>query len=137
MATIVPVEADVRIQSTANVSAIQYGEAVTAGDFCYVSTVDGKAYKSSALSQGEAYVTGIALATVGLDDFGAFTTGLNQAVDLGVAAATAELYVLSQTPGQIMPYSDLVAGDWICYASIGDENNLFTLKNQPVGLQKV
>ena len=137
MANIVPVEADVRIQSTANVSAIQYGEAVTAGDFCYVSTVDGKAYKSSALSQGEAYVTGVALATVAVDQFGAFTTGLNQAIDLGVVATTAELYVLSQTPGQIMPYADLLAGDWVCYAALGDANNLFTMKNQPIGLQKV
>jgi len=137
MAIVTPVEADVRLQQGGAVQSVQFGEAVTVGAYCYISTVDGKAYLSSNLSEGEAYISGVSMSNVALDEYGILTLGLLQPVDLGVAATVGQLYVLSSTPGKIMPYGDLTTNDWICYASLGDSSGLFSLRNEPQGLQKV
>jgi len=136
MATVVPVPADVRLQSGGSVQSVQAGEAIQAGDFFYISTVDNKAYLSDATASAEAYVNGIALSPAALDELFTATTG-GGAVDLGTPLVNGELYVVSTTAGSIMPYADLVATDWITWACLGDVNGHATIFHKAIGVQKV
>ncbi len=137
MANVVPVPSDVRIQGGTVTQQIQFGDAMNPGDFLYISTVNGKAYKSANADQGEAYISGVAVSIAGADEYGFAFTGNSQSIDLGVDSVPGELYVVSDVSGQVMPYGDLTTGDWICYAAIGTADLKFELFNNPLALQKV
>ena len=137
MANVVPVPSDVRIQENSRTTQVQFGEALIQGDFVYVSTVDNKAYKISNATEGTAYVTGVICSEGDADEYGFMFNGILQEIDLGVPAVVGELYVVSAVDGQIMPYEDMVAGEWICYAATGSANGLFQMFNNPLSLQKV
>ena len=135
MALITPVPADVRLQSGGSVQSFNAGEAMQAGDFFYVSAVDNKAYLSSAVTESEAYVSGIALSGCSLGEIFIGTSG-GGAVDLGTPLVDGELYVLSDFVGQVMNYGDLTTGDWITWACLCDANGHAVIFHKAIGVQK-
>lgn len=100
------------------------GEAVTAGQPCYLDTEDNKLYLAAAGAKTTARVKGVALHGAALDQpLRLQTTGT---ITLGAAAAIAAgtQFWLSETDGGIAPVVDLTAGGMYgTYLGVGNASN--------------
>lgn len=103
------------------------GEAVTAGQWCYIKSSDGKAYKADVdTTTAEANVKGMALNDAAADQPVKLAIGGN--VDVGSVLTAGETYVLSDD-GAMAPIGDLLAGDIVTILGVAlDADTLHILK---------
>ena len=133
MANLVPTH--VKLSSGSIINNIVAGETLATGQFYYLSSADNKAYACNNATQADAYVSGVVVTGGALDEYIVVTTG-GDPVDLGVTVVAGELYVVSAVDGQVMPYADLAATQWMTWACYGDANGNAVLFHKPMGQQK-
>lgn len=109
MADLTQTAADVRTASNAVTELVQAGEAITAGQPLYQKSSDEKYYKADAdAGQTEAGATVIAL--MNADQDGYLIVQSEGDVNVGATTVKGEVYVVSNTAGNIAPASDLASG---------------------------
>jgi hypothetical protein len=102
--------------STTKTIIVQFGETVTQGQPIYRSSTDSKYYRSDAnIAAGAA--SGIALTRGSTDGFGLMAlpgvASGQSMINLGATLAVGQVYCVGATAGTIVPYSDLVTGDFV------------------------
>ena len=102
------------------------GEAITAGEPCFIKAADDKVYPACCgLDDEAATFAGIATADAAVDTLVALQS--NGSLTLGATAAMVAdtMYVVSRNPGKIMRMVDLVMGDRaVVLGTCGDANTL-------------
>lgn len=141
MADLVIVDTNVaRAGNTGTYRAVQYGEAITAGEAVYQSTVDQKFYLTDSNDSSKPANTGqaaIAVSTGGVDQQGVVARG-NAVIELGAGVMTAgEIYVLSSAnTGGIAPSSDLGVGAELTIVGYAQTDALLNLTLNATGITK-
>ncbi|MAI41384.1 MAG: hypothetical protein CMP95_02890 [Gammaproteobacteria bacterium] len=141
MADLVIVDTDVeRAGNTGTYRAVQFGEAIAAGQAVYQSSVDQKFYLTDSNDSAKPSNTGqaaIAVSTGGVDQQGVVARG-NAVIDLGPSVMTAgEIYVLSSANvGGIAPSGDLGAGAELTIVGYAQSDALLNLTLNATGITK-
>lgn len=141
MADLVIVDTDVeRAGNTGTYRAVQFGEAITAGQGVYQSTVDQKYYLTDANDSAAPANTGqagIAVSSGAADQQGVIARG-NAVIDLGAGVMTAgEIYVLSSAnAGGIAPSVDLAVGAELTIVGYAQTDALLNLTMNATGITK-
>lgn len=141
MADLVITDTDVeRAGNTGTYRAVQYGEAITAGQSVYQSTVDQKFYRTDSNDSTKPSNTGqvgVAVTTGSADQQGVVARG-NAVIELGAGVMTAgELYVLSSaTLGAIAPSVDLGVGAELTIVGYAQTDALLSLTLNATGITK-
>jgi hypothetical protein len=141
MADLVIVDTDVeRAGNTGTYRAVQFGEAITAGQAVYQSSVDQKFYLTDSNDSAKPSNTGqaaIAVSTGEVDQQGVVARG-NAVIDLGPSTMTAgEIYVLSSANlGGIAPSGDLGTGAELTIVGYAQSDALLNLTLNATGITK-
>lgn len=111
MADLTITAADVEFgNSRQRFSTVQAGEAMTAGQVCYLNT-DGKYYTAVATSEAAAAVAGVVMKDVSLDGY--FPLGNQLEIVSGGTMVKGEYYFVSATAGAVCPHDDLVSTNYV------------------------
>ena len=141
MADLVITGTDVeRSGNTGTYRAVQYGEAITAGQAVYQSTNDQKYYLTDSNDSSKPANTGqaaIAMATGDADQQGVIARG-NAIIDLGAGVLTAgSIYVLSSNnAGGIAPEADLAVGAELTIVGYAQTDALLNLTLNATGITR-
>lgn len=111
MADLTQTAANVRQTSTTQIMTVTAGASVTPGMPVYRLAADGEYYPGDASALASADVKGIALGYA--DDGDPFSLAVGGDVDLGATLTVAEVYVVSDTAGAIMPAGDVSSGEFL------------------------
>lgn len=134
MADLIITAANVAFTSGSAPTAVQVGEAVTAGQALYPAS-DGKYYLGDADDSTKDAVTKIALSAAAADQYTA-VAGDGDTLDLGATLTVGETYVLSDTPGGIAPIGDLATGDYVTSLGVASAAGAITLDIDATGVVK-
>jgi hypothetical protein len=109
---------------------VQYGATVTQGQAIYKSSTDSKYYLAdSNLIAGSA--SGIAITPGAADGFGLMAVpGAvpgQSLVNLGSTLVVGQIYCVGPTAGTIVPYADLVTGDYVTILGVAKTAALLDL----------
>lgn len=109
---------------------VQFGETVTQGQPIYRSTSDSKYYRSDAnVAAGAA--SGIAMTRGAANGFGLMAlpgNASNQSlINFGVTLAIGQVYCVGAAVGTVVPYSDLIAGDFVTILGVARTTALLDL----------
>ena len=127
MADLVITPTNVAVQQSVGSVVVQFGETVTPGQAVYRSTSDSKYYLADCDASATAVVAGIALTYASADDYGYIISGKGQTLDIGATLVQGEVYVVSDTAGNIMPKSDLTTGQYLSIIGFGESSSVFRL----------
>jgi hypothetical protein len=136
MADLVITPTSVAVQSGGGGTLVQFAETTTPGDALYRSTSDGKYYLADCDTEPQAKVAGIAITYGAADDYGYMFAGQSQDINLGATLTSGEIYVVSDTAGNIMPYADLTTGQYLSIIGFAKSTSLLTLDVNITGLTK-
>jgi hypothetical protein len=107
--------------STATVSRVQAGEALTEGQVVYLKA-DGTYWKCDANEEAKAVAAGIVISPApAADDYCVIQTAGD--IDLGATLTVGEIYCVSDTAGGIMPCGDLSTGEYVTIVGIATAAN--------------
>lgn len=120
--------------------AVQYGEAIDAGDAVYQSSADQKYYKTDANDPAKPANTGeaaIAVASATTDQQGVIARS-NATLDLGAGVMTAGtvLVLSSANTGGIAPAADLAVGADLTIVGYAQTDALLNLTLDATGVAK-
>lgn len=141
MADLTITPANVKRSGTSGVyRAVQYGEAINAGEMVYQSTTDQKYYKADATDSTRPAQTAqlaIAVGSAGADQQGVVAKS-NAAVELGAGVMVAgTVYVLSSNAvGKIAPAADLATAADLSIVGYATTDELLTLALNVTGVAK-
>lgn len=103
------------------------GETVTAGQTVYMDVTTRKYVKADADGAAALRVPeGIALN--GASDGQPLTIQTEGDITIGATLTVGEIYVMSDTPGGIMPEGDLEAGDYVTVLGVAKSASVLALK---------
>jgi len=125
MAALSQTPANVALGSSAVVTSVIGGEAITQGMPVYRDLTTRKYLKADANVLAKSEAIGIALTPCGAD--GAYFVLLERAgnlVNLGATLVVGETYCVGRTVGQIVPIGDLTTGDYPCILGIATTTSL-------------
>jgi hypothetical protein len=124
MSDIIIAPADVELNSSVQGLFVQFGEAVSAGQCVYFDTATVKYFLADCDSASKSAVAGIVIsAGAAADGYGYIVGSSGAALAIGGTTSAGEVYVLSGTPGGIMPSTDLVSGQLVSVVGVGDTGN--------------
>jgi len=110
-----------------------YGEAVTAGQVCYLKAADGKFWVADCTtSAATATVRGIAMQSAAASQPGRLQT--SGGITIGAVVTVGTIYVLSAS-GLICPAADLATADWVSIIGVGTTASVITLGINNSGVQ--
>lgn len=141
MADLVITPSDVQRSGTAGTfRAVEYGEAINAGELVYQSTTDQKYYKADANDPTKPASTGqlaVAVASAGADQQGVVCRS-NATISLGAGVMTqGEIYVSSSNAiGKMAPAADLVAGADLTIVGYAQTDALLEIQLQVTNVTK-
>lgn len=121
MATITLTAANVRVGTSGTASVGVAGEAITAGDFLYLKSADGKYWKAVNTSEAEADIVGVALTNASTDGNVAYLNIVDQVTYLDHSTAVftqGKTYVVGDTAGTIMDAGDISTSDYVTVAGV-------------------
>jgi len=102
------------------------GEAIDAGEVCYLDSTTNKYKLADANdSSSTATVKGIAVNSAILDQ--PITVLQSGDINVGSVLTTAEVYVLSATPGKIAPVADLASGWYTSILGVAKDADTLTV----------
>jgi hypothetical protein len=136
MADLTITPTSVAVQSGGGGQLVQFAETTTPGDALYRSTSDGKYYLADCDAEATAKVAGIAITYGSADDYGYMFSASSQDIDLGATLTSGEIYVVSDTAGNIMPYSDLTTGQYLSIIGFARSTSLLKLDINVTGFTK-
>ena len=118
MADLTITATSVQPKARTNGTGVQFGEAVTPGQAVYKSTADSKYYLADCDVAATAPCSGISLSYAGADEYGFMFNQPGEGLDLGATLVVGEIYVVSDTAGNIMPFADLTTGQFLSIIGI-------------------
>lgn len=121
-ANVAVLSADTRVYSG------KIGEAMTAGQLCYLDSSDSKYKLSDASAAATARVQSVCLLGGSADAYGVFMDFADEYVTGGTMGSAGTQYVLSATAGAMCLLSDLTSGDYI--VTVGYSTSSTQLKPQ-------
>jgi hypothetical protein len=136
MADLTITATSVEVQNNAASILSKFGEAVTPGQVVYRSTSDSKYYLADCDDAAKSNIAGIAITYAAADSFGYVFTANGRDIDLGATLVSGEIYIVSDTAGNIMPYADLTTGQYLTILGFAKSTSLLTLDINNTGLTK-
>jgi len=128
MADLVITATDVEVENNNAGTFVRFGAAVTQGQVVYRSTADNKYYLADCDASATARAAGIVISNADADNYGYILSGTNAKINLGATLAQGEVYVVSDTAGNIMPITDLTSGQYITILGIAESTSLLRLR---------
>lgn len=117
MAAITPIETGSQLKGTsATVTTVTYGAAVTSGDILYRNSADGKYYQAQSSSAAAAAAVAIAVKSAGTDELGLIISAGEY--DFGATLVVGQVYCVGNAAGSLVPYSDLTTGDYVTIVGV-------------------
>ena len=113
MADVIITATDVEVVGSTEGRLVQFGVAVTQGQVVYRSTADNKYYLANCGVSTTARAVGIVISNCAINTFGYILGTKNAVINIGGTVAVGEIYVVSDTDGNIMPSTDLTSGQYL------------------------
>lgn len=128
MADLTITATDVEVENNNPGTWVRFGVAVTQGQVVYRSTADNKYYLADCDASATARAAGIVISNADADNYGYILSGTNSKINLGATLAQGEVYVVSDTAGNIMPITDLTTGQYITILGIAESTSLLRMR---------
>jgi hypothetical protein len=135
MADLVITATSVQPKGKVQGTAVQFGEAVTPGQSVYRSTSDNKYYLADCDAASTTVVAGVTLSYASADDFGYIFNAPGEKIDLGATLTVGEIYVVSDTAGNIMPFADLTTNQYLSIIGIATAADALQVRIQNTSVQ--
>ena len=132
MADLTQTPANVRINSTTQLTKVVAGETVAPGEPAYRLAADGEYYQAGASTAALAEAAGVFINYA--DDGDVAYIAIGGTIDLGATLAVGAVYVVSNTTGNIMPSSDLSTGEFSTVLGIATTTALLDLSIKASGV---
>lgn len=128
MADLIITATDVEVENNNAGVFVRFGVAVTQGQVVYRSTADNKHYLADCDASATARASGIVISNADADNYGYILTGTNAKINLGATLSKGEVYVVSDTAGNIMPITDLTTGQYITILGIAESTSILRMR---------
>ena len=128
--------ANVQLQSkTSTETKVQVGEAITAGQPLYRKSSDSKYYKANAVTgSSEAEAIGIALTGASADGYVMMVQ--SGGMIIGATLTAAEVYIVSDTAGNIRPIGDLGSSEFLTILGYASSTTVLEVDINATGVAK-
>jgi len=137
MADLTITATDVNIVSDSFAERVLAGESLTPGQAVYQNASDLKYYKADCDTVSTATVSGVCVSYAAADAYVYILNSLNSVIDIGATVSVGEIYVVSDTAGNIMPNTDLTSGQYVSVIGYGSDTNEITMNIYNSGVAHV